>query len=68
MLFGNSKVIAQDAGHVCQNLCLACEAIGAGTCAVAAYDQQAMDHILKVHGKDEFTIYLASVSKRRKSD
>jgi nitroreductase len=60
-----AKVIALDAGHVCQNLYLACEAIGAGTCAVAAYDQQAMDHILKVDGKDEFTIYLASVGKRR---
>ena len=34
------KVIALDAGHVCQNLYLACEAIGAGTCAVAAYHQQ----------------------------
>jgi SagB-type dehydrogenase family enzyme len=63
-----AKVIALDAGHVCQNLYLACEAIGAGTCAIAAYDQQAMDHILKVDGKDEFTIYLASVGKRRKSD
>jgi SagB-type dehydrogenase family enzyme len=63
-----AKVIALDAGHVCQNLYLACEAIGAGTCAVAAYDQQAMDHILKVDGQDEFTIYLASVGKRRKSD
>jgi hypothetical protein len=52
-----AKVIALDAGHVCQKLYLAC--------AVAAYDQQAMDHILKVDGKDEFTIYLASVGKRK---
>ena len=37
------KVIALDAGHVCQNLYLACEAIGAGTCAIAAYDQEEMD-------------------------
>ena len=28
------KAIALDAGHVCQNLYLACEAIGAATCAV----------------------------------
>jgi hypothetical protein len=27
-----------------------------------------MDRILKVDGKDEFTIYLAAVGKRRKSD
>lgn len=57
------KVIALDAGHVCQNLYLACEAIGAGTCAIAAYDQNAMDHLLGVDGKDEFTIYLAPVGK-----
>jgi SagB-type dehydrogenase family enzyme len=58
------KVIALDAGHVCQNLYLACEAIDAGTCAIAAYDQEAMDQLLKIDGKDEFTIYLASVGKR----
>ena len=34
------KVIAIDAGHVCQNLYLACETVGAGTCAIAAYDQE----------------------------
>ena len=57
------KAIALDAGHVCQNLYLACEAIGAGTCAVAAYHQQLMDQLLRVDGKDEFTIYLAPVGK-----
>jgi len=58
------KVIAIDAGHVCQNLYLACEAIHAGTCAIAAYDQEAMDQFLRIDGKDEFTLYLASVGKR----
>jgi SagB-type dehydrogenase family enzyme len=57
------KVIAIDAGHACQNLYLACEAIGAGTCAVAAYDQQRMDELLGVDGDEEFTIYLAPVGK-----
>jgi SagB-type dehydrogenase family enzyme len=57
------KVIALDAGHVCQNLYLACEAIGAGTCAVAAYDQEACDALLGVDGDEEFTIYLAPVGK-----
>lgn len=57
------KVIAIDAGHACQNLYLACEAIGAGTCAVAAYDQEAMDRLLRIDGMDEFTIYLAPVGK-----
>ena len=58
------KVIALDAGHVCQNLYLACEAIDAGTCAVAAYDQEAIDALLRLDGKEEFVIYLAPVGKR----
>jgi SagB-type dehydrogenase family enzyme len=58
------KVIALDAGHVCQNLYLACEAINAGTCAIAAYDQDGMDNLLNVDGEEEFTIYLAPVGKK----
>ena len=57
------KVIALDAGHVCQNLYLACEAVGAGTCAVAAYHQQLMDRLVQVDGEEEFVIYLAPVGK-----
>jgi SagB-type dehydrogenase family enzyme len=57
------KVIAIDAGHVCQNLYLACSAVGCGTCAVAAYHQEAMDELLGVNGQEEFTLYLAPVGK-----
>ena len=57
------KVIALDAGHVCQNLYLACETIGAGTCAIAAYDQEIADSILGIDGVEEFTIYMAPVGK-----
>jgi len=57
------KVIALDAGHVCQNLYLACEAIHAGTCAMAAYDQEALDSLLRIDGREEFAIYLAAVGK-----
>lgn len=60
------KVILLDAGHVCQNLYLACEAIEAGTCAVAAYNQEFMDQLLRIDGKDEFAIYLAAVGKANK--
>ncbi len=59
------KVIAIDAGHVCQNLYLACEAIGAGTCAIAAYHQDLMDELIGVDGNDEFVIYAAPVGKVR---
>jgi len=57
------KCIAQDSGHMCQNLYLACEAIGAGTCAVGAYDQEKMDKVLGVDGEEEFTIYVAPAGK-----
>jgi SagB-type dehydrogenase family enzyme len=57
------KSIALDAGHVCQNLYLSCAAIKAGTCAIAAYNQDLMDELLGVDGTEEFTIYLAPVGK-----
>jgi len=57
------RVIAMDAGHLCQNLYLSCEAIGAGTCAIAAYHQEQMDQLLRVDGENEFTVYLAPVGK-----
>lgn len=57
------KMIALDAGHVCQNLYIACTAIGAGTCAIGAYDQDKMDAIVGVDGKEEFVIYAAPVGK-----
>lgn len=57
------KVIALDAGHVCQNLYLACETIDAGTCAIAAYDQEEMDELLGLDGDEAFTVYLAPVGK-----
>jgi SagB-type dehydrogenase family enzyme len=58
-----AKLIAQDSGHVCQNLYLACEVIGAGTCAVGAYDQRGADAVVGVDGEEEFAIYLAPVGK-----
>ncbi len=57
------RVILLDAGHVCENLYLACQAIGCGTCAVAAFDQEKMDRLLGVDGRDEFSLYLAAVGK-----
>jgi SagB-type dehydrogenase family enzyme len=58
------KAMLLDAGHICQNLYLACEAIECGTCAVAAYDQKAMDKVLALDGEDEFVVYMAPVGKR----
>ncbi|MCX5970283.1 MAG: SagB/ThcOx family dehydrogenase [Coprothermobacterota bacterium] len=59
----SAKVIALDAGHICGQLYLSCQAIGAGTCGVAAYDQEATDQLLRLDGVEEFTVYLAPVGK-----
>ena len=52
-----------DAGHVCQNLYLACGAIGCGTCGIGAYDQSSIDSFLGLDGEDEYAVYLAPVGK-----
>lgn len=57
------KTMLLDAGHVCENLYLACEAIHCGTCAIAAYDQSSIDKFLGIDGEDEFVVYLAPVGK-----
>jgi SagB-type dehydrogenase family enzyme len=61
------KVIGIEAGHICQNLYLACEALNLGTCAIAAYNQKQADNVLGIDGEDEFTVYLAPVGRKAKS-
>ncbi len=58
------KVIAIDAGHVVQNIYLSATALGAGACAIAAYDQNACDRLLGVDGDQEFTVYIAAAGKK----
>ena len=55
------KVVLLDAGHVCQNLYLACEVLGLGTCAIGAYEQEETDKLLQVDGEDRFCVYAAPV-------
>ncbi|HCP31927.1 TPA: nitroreductase [Candidatus Acetothermia bacterium] len=54
-----------DAGHVCQNLYLATEAIEAGACAIGAFLDDAMNELLGLDGVKQFVIYLAAVGKRK---
>lgn len=61
------RTLAIDAGHVCQNLYLTAEAIGAGACAVGAYDQEGIDALLRLDGEEEFVVYLAPVGKKEDS-
>ena len=57
------KMIAIEAGHVCQNLYLAAESIDCGCCAVGAYNQHEIDTLLGINSEDEFVIYIGAVGK-----
>jgi SagB-type dehydrogenase family enzyme len=58
-----AKLVLLDAGHVCQNLYLACESICCGTCGIGAYDQKKCDTLCRLDGEQELVVYLAPVGK-----
>ena len=57
------RVMLLDAGHIGQNLMLSAQALGLGSCCIAAYDQQECDKLLHVDGVEEFIVYAAAVGK-----
>lgn len=59
------RYIHLDAGHACQNLYLAAQAVDCGVCAVAAFDDDELNRILGLDGQEQFVVYLAVVGKRR---
>ncbi len=60
----SERMIAMEAGHICQNLYLTAESMGAATCALLSYNQHRMDALLDVDGENEFTVCMAPVGKR----
>ncbi len=63
------KDVLLDAGHSCQNVYLACEERKLGCCALAAYDQEAMDELLGLSSQPtdskeaEFSVYACCVGR-----
>ncbi len=55
------RVALIDAGHVGQNLYLACAALGLGTCAIAAFDMAVCDSLFGLDSEEEFTVYASPV-------
>ncbi len=58
------RYLLLDAGHVCQNLYLAAEALGCGVCAIAAFDDEALNAALHLDGEVQFAVYVASLGRR----
>lgn len=55
------RYVFLDAGHICQNLLLAVEAVGATACPVAAFFDDEVNDIIGIDGEEETALYLASV-------
>lgn len=55
-----------DAGHVCQNLYLAAEAIDSGVCAIAAFSDEDLNEVIGLDGERQFVVYLATLGKKKK--
>jgi SagB-type dehydrogenase family enzyme len=53
-----------DAGHVCQNLYLAADAISCGVCAIGGFNDKDINQRLGIDGEELFVIYLATVGKK----
>ncbi len=63
--YGNRglRYIFLDAGHICQNLMLASEALDLGACPVAAFFDMELNEFLDIDGIEETAIYLAAVGR-----
>ena len=51
------RVVLIDLGHVGQNAMLSAEALGLGSCCMAAYDQKVCDEVIGIDGLEEYTVY-----------
>lgn len=58
-----AKLIAQESGHLGQNLYLAAEALGLGTATVGIYKQDELDRLLRLPEGEELVVYLAPVGR-----
>jgi SagB-type dehydrogenase family enzyme len=52
-----------EAGHLGQNLYLSATSLGLGACAVGAYDDEGIDALLGIDGREEVSVYLLSLGR-----
>lgn len=62
------RVALIDAGHMAENLYLACTALGLGCCAIGAFSDELCNDMLTLNGEDEFTLYVMPVGTVRSCD
>lgn len=57
------RVALIDAGHITQNLYIACASAQLGTCAIAAVETELANQMFHLDGKEEFIFYAATAGK-----
>ena len=62
------RIALIDAGHVGQNLYLACTGLGLGTCAIGAFSDPMCNALFGLDGTEEYIVYTAPVGTVRDCD
>jgi len=62
------RVALIDAGHITQNLYIACSALKLGTCAIAALDTDACNRLFGLDGQEEYIFYAATLGNISESN
>ncbi len=58
------RYILLDAGHICQNVLIAAEAMDCGGCPIAAFFDDEIHDILDIDPAEEIILYAASIGKK----
>ena len=58
------RYILLDAGHICQNVMIAAEAVDCGGCPVGAFYDSELNQLLQIDGEEESILYAASVGRK----
>ena len=62
------RIALIDAGHIRQNLYLACTGLNLGTCAIGAFSDPACNALFELDGVEEYIVYTAPVATVREQD
>lgn len=62
------RYLLLDAGHICQNLYLVAEALGAKTCAIGAFDDDVLNEALAINTEDSAVLYAAPLGYKAYED
>jgi SagB-type dehydrogenase family enzyme len=58
------RYMCMDSGFLAENVYVAAEAMGLGTCAIAGFVDDALEHLLAIDGKSEIALLLMTVGIR----